>query len=291
VATVERALALHGSPVYVRKEIVHNRRVVDDLRARGAIFVDELDDSVPEGAVTIFSAHGVSPGVRAEAARRALRTVDATCPLVTKVHEEVRRFAAAGYSVILVGHAGHEEVEGTVGEAPDVVQLVRDAEDVDGLRVPDPARVAYVTQTTLAVDDTRWVIELLRTRFPAIVGPRLEDICFATSNRQAAVKRLVELCGLVLVVGSRNSSNTARLVEVAAAEGGEAHRLEDAGDLRADWLRGRDVVGVTAGASAPEVLIDELLTELGRHRSVDVEELEVCRERRRFMLPQEVRPA
>src|SRR3712207_294257 len=222
VQTVERALELHGAPVYVRKEIVHNKHVVEKLRERGAIFVDELDDTIPEGAVTVFSAHGVSPAVHAEAGRRNLRTIDATCPLVTKVHREVVKFAADGHTIVLIGHAGHEEVEGTMGEAPAHTVLVETEADVDRLEVADPERVAYVSQTTLSVDETRAIIARLRERFPAITGPRTDDICYATTNRQAAVKHMASQCDLVLVIGSQNSSNSQRLVEVAR-EIGRAH--------------------------------------------------------------------
>src|ERR1051325_2621625 len=211
VQTVERALELYGAPVYVRKEIVHNKHVVEQLRERGAIFVNELDDTVPEGATTVFSAHGVSPAVHADAAQRGLRTIDATCPLVTKVHREAVKFAAEGYTIVLIGHAGHEEVEGTMGEAPDHIVLVETEEDVDNLEVDDPTKIAYISQTTLSVDETRAIIARLRDKFPHIVGPRTDDICYATTNRQAAVKQMAPLCDLVLVIGSRNSSNSHRL--------------------------------------------------------------------------------
>src|SRR5918996_864757 len=223
VQTVERALELHGAPVYVRKEIVHNKHVVEQLRARGAVFVEELDDSIPEGAVTVFSAHGVSPAVHADAVQRGLRTLDATCPLVTKVHREALKFAGEGYTIVLIGHAAHEEVEGTTGEAPDHIVLVETEEDVDALEVEDPSRVAYISQTTLSVDETRAVITRLRERFPDITGPRTDDICYATTNRQAAVKQMAAQCDLVLVIGSQNSSNSQRLVEVARDCGAQAH--------------------------------------------------------------------
>src|SRR4051794_4848760 len=215
VQTVEHALELHGAPVYVRKEIVHNKHVVEQLRERGAIFVEELDDSIPEGAVTVFSAHGVSPAVHAEADRRGLSTIDATCPLVTKVHREALKFAAEGYTIVLIGHRGHEEVEGTMGEAPEHIVLVETEADVDALEVADPEKLAYISQTTLSVDETRAIINRLRERFPSIIGPRTDDICYATTNRQAAVKQMAPHCDLVLVIGSRNSSNSNRLVEVA----------------------------------------------------------------------------
>ena len=215
VQTVERALELHGAPVYVRKEIVHNKHVVETLRERGAIFVDELDDTIPEGAITVFSAHGVSPAVHADAERRELRTIDATCPLVTKVHREALKFAAEGYTIVLIGHAGHEEVEGTMGEAPDHIVLVESEADVDTLEVADERKLAYISQTTLSVDETRTIIARLRERFPHITGPRTDDICYATTNRQAAVRQMAEQCDLVLVIGSKNSSNSNRLVDVA----------------------------------------------------------------------------
>src|SRR3954447_16678926 len=211
VQTVERALELHGAPVYVRKEIVHNKHVVEQLRARGAVFVEELDESIPEGAVTVFSAHGVSPAVHADAAERGLRTIDATCPLVTKVHREALKFAGEGYTIVLIGHSGHEEVEGTMGEAPEHIVLVETEADVDALEIEDPEKIAYISQTTLSVDETRAIITRLRERFPAIVGPRTDDICYATTNRQAAVKQMAAECDLVLVIGSQNSSNSNRL--------------------------------------------------------------------------------
>src|SRR5881392_231229 len=245
VQTVERALELYGAPVYVRKEIVHNKHVVAQLRERGAIFVEELDDTIPEGAVTVFSAHGVSPAVHADAERRGLQTIDATCPLVTKVHREVIKFAAEGYTIILIGHAGHEEVEGTMGEAPAHTVLVETEADVETLDVPDPRKVAYVSQTTLSVDETRAIINRLRERFPGIVGPRTDDICYATTNRQAAVKQLAQQCDLVLVIGSRNSSNSQRLVEVARDHGAEAHLIDNAGQVDETWLEGKQVVGIS----------------------------------------------
>src|SRR5437764_11066759 len=222
VQTVERALDLYGAPVYVRKEIVHNKHVVAQLRERGAIFVDS-EEEIPEGATVVFSAHGVAPSVHANAEQRELHTIDATCPLVTKVHVEAKKFAAEGYTIVLVGHAGHEEVEGTMGEAPDHIVLIENADDVDALEVKDPAKVAYISQTTLSVDETRAIINRLRERFPAIVGPRTDDICYATTNRQAAVKQLARQCDLVLVIGSRNSPNSNRPVEVAREHGADAH--------------------------------------------------------------------
>jgi 4-hydroxy-3-methylbut-2-en-1-yl diphosphate reductase len=288
VQTVERALARHGAPVYVRKEIVHNKHVVEQLRARGAIFV-ESETEVPEGSVTVFSAHGVAPSVHENAKARRLRTIDATCPLVTKVHVEARRFAADGYMVVLVGHDGHEEVEGTMGEAPDNMVLVQTEQDVDELELPDPDKVAYISQTTLSVDETRGIIERLRERFPAIVGPRTDDICYATTNRQAAVRALATQCDLVLVIGSRNSSNSLRLVEVARDYGADAHLMDNARELDESWLEGVRTLGISSGASAPEELVQELV-ELFRSRGVvDISEFEVTREDVRFMLPKAIR--
>jgi len=290
VQTVERALEIHGAPVYVRKEIVHNKHVVEGLRARGAIFVDEQTE-VPRGSVCVFSAHGVSPSVRAGAQERGLRTIDATCPLVTKVHREAVNFARDGYTIVLVGHDGHEEVEGTMGEAPERIVLVESEQDVDELEVEDPERVAYVTQTTLAVDETSSILARLRERFPSIVGPRTDDICYATTNRQAAVKQLAADCDLMLVIGSRNSSNSVRLVEVARDCGTEAHLIDNAGEVREEWLADRRVVGISSGASAPEDLVEDLV-ELFRERGVeDIREFQGVREDVRFMLPKPIRPA
>ena len=291
VQTVERALELYGPPVYVRKEIVHNKHVVAQLRERGAVFVEELDDEIPEGAMTVFSAHGVSPAVHAEADRRGLRTIDATCPLVTKVHREALKFAADGYTIVLIGHAGHEEVEGTMGEAPDRIVLVETEEDVDRLEVEDPERVAYVSQTTLSVDETRAVIARLRQRFPSITGPRTDDICYATTNRQAAVKQMAIECDLVLVIGSRNSSNSNRLVDVARAAGAQAHLIDNEGQVREQWLTGVRVVGISSGASAPELLVARLIEFFRARGTADVSEFEVLREDVRFMLPKTIRQA
>jgi 4-hydroxy-3-methylbut-2-enyl diphosphate reductase len=288
VQTVERALEMHGAPVYVRKEIVHNKHVVAELRGRGAIFVGEQTE-VPEGAVCVFSAHGVSPSVRAGAQERGLRTIDATCPLVTKVHREAVRFAGEGYTVVLVGHDGHEEVEGTMGEAPDRIVLVQNERDVDELEVEDPERVAYITQTTLAVDETSSIIARLRERFPSIVGPRTDDICYATTNRQAAVKQMADGCDLMLVIGSRNSSNSLRLVEVARDCGTEAHLIDKAAEVREAWLHAKRVVGISSGASAPEHLVQELV-DFFRARGVDdISEFHVISEDVRFMLPKPIR--
>jgi 4-hydroxy-3-methylbut-2-enyl diphosphate reductase len=290
VQTVELALEMHGAPVYVRKEIVHNKHVVEQLRARGAIFVEEQTD-VPEGAVCVFSAHGVAPSVREGAQARGLRTIDATCPLVTKVHREAVRFAREGYTIVLVGHEGHEEVEGTMGEAPERILLVQSEQDVDELEVEDPERVAYITQTTLAVDETSSILARLRERFPDMVGPRTDDICYATTNRQAAVKQMAADCDLMLVIGSRNSSNSLRLVEVARDCGTEAHLIDSAGEVREEWLEGRRVVGISSGASAPENLVQDLV-ELFRERGVkDISEFHVISEDVRFMLPKPIRPA
>src|SRR5919204_113767 len=291
VQTVEHALALYGAPVYVRKEIVHNKHVVDQLRARGAVFVEELDDTVPEGAITVFSAHGVSPMVHDDAARRGLRTIDATCPLVTKVHREAIKFASEGYTIVLIGHAGHEEVEGTMGEAPDHIVLVETEADVDALEVDDPDRIAYISQTTLSVDETRAIINRLRERFPAIVGPRTDDICYATTNRQAAVKQLARQCDLVLVIGSRNSSHSNRLVEVARDHGAASHLIDNEAQVKEEWLEGVRVVGITSGASAPEELVQRLVTFFRDRGTTDVEEFQVVQEDVRFMLPKTIRQA
>jgi 4-hydroxy-3-methylbut-2-en-1-yl diphosphate reductase len=290
VQTVERALEIHGAPVYVRKEIVHNKHVVERLRERGAIFVEEQTE-VPEGSVCVFSAHGVAPSVREGASERGLQTIDATCPLVTKVHREAVRFAEDGYTIVLVGHDGHEEVEGTMGEAPERIVLVQNEQEAEELEVDDPQRVAYVTQTTLAVDETTAILDRLRERFPAIVGPRTDDICYATTNRQAAVKQMAASCDLMLVIGSRNSSNSVRLVEVARDCGTDAHLIDNAGEVNEQWLAGKRVVGISSGASAPENLVGELV-EFFRNRGVsDISEFEVTREDVRFMLPKKIREA
>jgi 4-hydroxy-3-methylbut-2-enyl diphosphate reductase len=290
VQTVERALEIHGPPVYVRKEIVHNKHVVSQLRDRGAIFVEQ-ETEIPEGSVTVFSAHGVAPSVRANAADLRLQTIDATCPLVTKVHVEAKRFAEEGYTIVLVGHEGHEEVEGTMGEAPERMVLVQSERDVDGLEIEDPEKVAYVTQTTLSVDETGAIIARLRERFPSIVGPRTDDICYATTNRQAAVKQMAVLCDLVLVIGSRNSSNSVRLVEVARDCGTEAHLIDSEHEVREEWLVGKRVVGVSSGASAPDELVDALLDYFRRRGVEDISEFHVIREDVRFMLPKPIRQA
>src|SRR4051794_35169272 len=291
VQTVERALELHGAPVYVRKEIVHNKHVVEQLRERGAVFVDELDEQLPETAIPVFSAHGVSPAVHADAETRGLRTIDATCPLVTKVHREVVKFAREGYTIVLIGHAGHEEVEGTMGEAPDHTVLVETEADVDALEVPDPSRVAYVSQTTLSVDETTAIIARLRERFPEIVGPRTDDICYATTNRQAAVKQMAPHCDLVLVIGSRNSSNSNRLVEVARDQGTDSQLIDNELQVADEWLEGKRVVGITSGASAPEELVERLVAFFRERGVEDVEEFQVVSEDVRFMLPKTIRQA
>jgi 4-hydroxy-3-methylbut-2-enyl diphosphate reductase len=288
VQTVERTLDKHGPPVYVRKQIVHNRHVVERLTERGAVFVEDVRE-VPEGAITVFSAHGVAPSVREAAQARSLQTIDATCPLVTKVHREAARFAGDGYTIVLVGHDGHEEVEGTMGEAPERIVLVQDEADVDALRVDDPERVAYVTQTTLSVDETDSIVARLRERFPQIAGPRTDDICYATTNRQAAVKQLAGDCDLMLVIGSRNSSNSVRLVEVARDCGTDAHLIDSASEVREEWLAGRRVVGISSGASAPENLVSELVDYFRARGVCDVSEVDVIREDVRFMLPKPVR--
>jgi 4-hydroxy-3-methylbut-2-enyl diphosphate reductase len=275
----------------VRKEIVHNKHVVEQLRDRGAVFVDELTDEVPAGAITVFSAHGVSPAVHLDAERRGLQTIDATCPLVTKVHREAIKFAQDGYTIVLIGHDGHEEVEGTMGEAPDHIVLVESEEDVDRLEVSDPERIAYISQTTLSVDETRAIIARLRERFPAITGPRTDDICYATTNRQAAVKQMAPLCDLVLVIGSQNSSNSQRLVDVTRELGTASHLIDNAEQIDEAWLEGVRVVGVSSGASAPEELVERVVAFF-RDRGVrEVEEFTVVREDVRFMLPKQIRQA
>ena len=290
VQTVERALELYGAPVYVRKEIVHNKHVVEQLRERGAVFVESEAD-VPEGATVVFSAHGVAPSVHESAAARRLQTIDATCPLVTKVHVEAKKFASEDYTIVLIGHAGHEEVEGTMGEAPDHIVLIETEEDVDSLEVDDPDRIAYISQTTLSVDETRVIIDRLRDRFPAITGPRTDDICYATTNRQAAVKQLARESDLVLVIGSRNSSNSNRLVEVAREHGADSHLIDNEAQVRDAWLEGKRVVGITSGASAPEELVQRLVQFFRDRGTDDVRELEVVQEDVRFMLPKAIRQA
>jgi 4-hydroxy-3-methylbut-2-enyl diphosphate reductase len=290
VETVERALALYGAPVYVRKQIVHNSHVVRELEAAGAIFVDSVAD-VPEGAHLVFSAHGVAPAVRAEADARRLSTIDATCPLVTKVHTQARRYADRGYQVVLIGHAGHEEVEGTTGEAPDAIVLVESVADAERVELPRDARLAYITQTTLSVDETRAIIDALRRRFPHIEGPEREDICYATSNRQWAVKELLDEVDLLLVVGSRNSSNSMRLVEVARAAGVAAELVDDASEIDETWLEEARVVGVTSGASAPERLVRGVCDWFRARGVRDIGEFRSAFEDVVFRLPVELRRA
>jgi 4-hydroxy-3-methylbut-2-enyl diphosphate reductase len=287
IEIVERALQSHGAPIYVRRQIVHNSHVVADLERRGAIFVEEVDE-VPDGATVVFSAHGVAPTVRTAAAERRLRVIDATCPLVSKVHAEARRFAAAGFTIALVGHEDHDEIEGTIGEAPERVQIVTDADDVDSLEVEDPERVAYLTQTTLAVDDTDVVVEALRERFPKLVGPASSDICYATQNRQDAVKLIAPECDLVLVVGSENSSNSQRLVEVAERHGATARLIEDESAIEFDWLARAGSIGLTAGASAPEALVQRVLAALTSMGPAEVVERRVANETLQFKLPPEI---
>jgi len=292
IEIVERALETFGAPIYVRHEVVHNRYVVDKLRGQGAVFVDELEE-VPDGATVIFSAHGVSQAVRGEASTRGLRVFDATCPLVTKVHMEVARHGKAGRDVVLIGHAGHPEVEGTMGQwdatNAGAIHLVETPECVDSIAPRDPAQLAYVTQTTLSVDDTKAVIEALKQRFPAIVGPRHDDICYATQNRQDAVRKLGQECDLVLVVGSPNSSNSNRLRELAEKQGVPTFLIDGAGDIRREWIDGRRRVGVTAGASAPESLVREVLARLREWGATQVRELDGEPEDVTFALPKELR--
>lgn len=285
IDVVKIVLNLYGAPVYVRKEIVHNRHVVDELRRAGAIFVEELSE-VPEGARVIFSAHGVSPAVRDEAKQRNLQVIDATCPLVTKVHLESVRFARQGYTIVLIGHAGHDEVIGTLGEAPESTVLVSSVEDVDKLDVKDPSKMAYLTQTTLSLDETRDIVARLKQRFPAIKGPKTQDICYATENRQLGVKAVVPLTDVLLVVGSQNSSNSRRLVEVCQNEGVPAYLVDDNREVNPQWLEGIHTVAVTAGASAPENLVQELIQSLEKQFGFDyTEEMELKEEDVRFHLP------
>jgi 4-hydroxy-3-methylbut-2-enyl diphosphate reductase len=288
IEIVERALTLHGAPVYVRKQIVHNKRVVEDLAARGAVFVDELDE-VPDGANVVFSAHGVSPQVRREAAKRGLRVVDATCPLVAKVHAEAKRFAAEGYLVALIGHEGHEEVEGTLGEAPKAMALLQTAADVSGLQPANPGKVAYLMQTTLAADEAGEVVDALLERFPAAKGPGSDDICYATTNRQQAVRAIAGQCDLVLVAGSANSSNSKRLVETAERAGTRAYLVDGPEDIELGWLAGARVVGITAGASAPPAVVGQIADALSGLGAIETEEVVVTAESVQFGLPKEVR--
>ena len=289
VVTVEKALEHYGPPVYVRKQIVHNRHVVETLERRGAVFVDETDE-VPEGALVIFSAHGVAPAVHDQAQARGLRTIDATCPLVTKVHKEVTRFAADDFDILLIGHAGHEEVEGTAGEAPEHIRLVDGPDHVDDVTVRDPAKVVWLSQTTLSVDETMETVSRLRARFPLMQNPPSDDICYATQNRQVAVKKIAAEADLVIVVGSRNSSNSVRLVEVALEHGASgAYRVDNAGEIDERWLDGVTTVGVTSGASVPEVLVRDVLAWLAGRGYEDVEEVVTAEEDLLFSLPKELR--
>jgi 4-hydroxy-3-methylbut-2-enyl diphosphate reductase len=289
VIAVEKALEHYGPPVYVRKQIVHNKHVVQTLEGRGAVFVDETDE-VPEGALVIFSAHGVAPVVHEQAAVRGLRTIDATCPLVTKVHKEAVRFAAQDYDILLIGHAGHEEVEGTAGEAPAHIQVVNGPEQAEMVVVRDPARVVWLSQTTLSVDETMETVRRLRVRFPLLQDPPSGDICYATQNRQVAVKKIAADSDLVIVVGSSNSSNSVRLVEVAKEYGaGAAYRVDNAGEIRPDWLDGVRTVGVTSGASVPEGLVQEVLALLADRGFGTAEEVVTAEEDLLFSLPQELR--
>jgi 4-hydroxy-3-methylbut-2-enyl diphosphate reductase len=291
VEAVERALEQHGAPVYVRKQIVHNVHVVETLTERGAIFVDDTDD-VPQGAIVVFSAHGVSPAVRERARERELRTIDATCPLVTKVHQEAKRFAREGYDILLVGHAGHEEVEGTAGEAPDNIQVVETAADAARVTVRDPERTVWLSQTTLSVDETMETVHALRSRVPGLQNPPSDDICYATQNRQTAVKAMAPQCELVLVVGSVNSSNSVRLVEVALQAGAKAaHLIDYARQIDPAWLEGVATIGVTSGASVPEVLVRGVLEHLAEWGFPEAEELTTAEETLTFALPRELRPA
>ena len=289
VVTVEKALAVHGAPIYVRKEIVHNKYVVTELEAMGAIFVDETDE-VPEGATVVFSAHGVSPAVHDEAAQRNLKTIDATCPLVTKVHSEARRFASDDYQILFIGHEGHEEVEGTMGEAPENMTLVDGPAHVQEIEI-DPTRpVAWLSQTTLSVDETLETVDLLRTKFPNLIDPPSDDICYATQNRQKAVKEISQACDVMLVVGSANSSNTVRLVDVALEAGaGAAYRVDFAAEIDETWLAGAETVGLTSGASVPEILVNGVLTWLAERGYSEVEEVETIEEHLIFALPPELR--
>lgn len=287
IEIVERALELYGAPIYVRHEVVHNRFVVEDLRAKGAVFVEELNE-VPDGATVIFSAHGVSQAVRQEAERRGLRVLDATCPLVTKVHLEVSRMHDAGREIVMIGHRGHPEVEGTMGQSQSGMHLVESVEDVARLQVKDESQLAYVTQTTLSVDDAAAIVAALKRRFPAIVGPKKDDICYATQNRQDAVKQMAERCDLVIVVGSPNSSNSNRLREVARNRGVEAYLVDNPEQIQLEWLVGKRHVGISAGASAPEILVGKVIKYLQSLGAAEVSQLEGVPERVVFPLPKEL---
>ncbi len=290
VETVEKALDLYGPPVYVRKQIVHNIHVVRDLEKRGAIFVD-TEEEVPEGETVVFSAHGVAPAVHANAAERRLNTIDATCPLVTKVHTQARRYASEGYTVVLIGHAGHEEVEGTMGEAPDAIVLVEDAQEAEQLRLPPEraAKLAYITQTTLSVDETKDIIAALRRRFPHIHAPKKEDICYATSNRQWAVKEMLGEVDMLIAIGSQNSSNSRRLVEVARANGVPAELIDDETELQEQWFDGVGILGITSGASAPEHLVERVCDWVRARGVTDITNYAMVQEDVEFRLPVELR--
>ncbi len=289
IDVVERALDVCEGPVYVRKEIIHNRYVVDELRSKGARFVEEVDD-VPDGAWLVYSAHGIAPSVRQSARRKKLRTIDATCPLVTKVHLEAIHYAQQGYTIILIGHEDHDETIGTLGEAPDSIRLVGTTEEAEAVQVPDPDRVAYLTQTTLSLDDTREIVAVLRRRFPKLARPAKDDICYATQNRQDAVKAMTPLVDLLLVLGAPNSSNSLRLCEVARDQGVASHLIERAEDIRPEWLEGVRVLGLTASASAPEILVQEVVRYARERLGVrEVEEFETVKENVSFSLPQELK--
>ena len=289
VITVEKALDLYGAPVYVRKQIVHNKHVVSNLESRGAVFVEELEE-VPRGATVVFSAHGVSPEVHKQAGERSLKTIDATCPLVTKVHHEARRFAADDYDILLIGHAGHEEVEGTAGEAPEHIQLVQTPADVASIEVRDPSKVSWLSQTTLSVDETMTIVDAIRERFPLLLDPPSDDICYATQNRQMAVKEISVAADLVIVVGSGNSSNSVRLVEVALEAGAKAsYRVDDASEIQESWLEGVETVSVTSGASVPEELVDGVLSFLAERGYPDAQAVHTAEESLIFALPPELR--
>ena len=289
ILTVEKALDLYGAPLYVRKEIVHNKFVVESLQDRGVVFVDELD-VVPEGSTVIFSAHGVAPSVHAEAAERSLKTIDATCPLVTKVHAEARRFSNEGLDIILIGHAGHEEVEGTMGEAPNSITLVQNPEEARNLEVENPEKLIWLSQTTLSVDETIQTVNVLKERFPEMASPPSDDICYATQNRQTAVKAMSPDCDVVIVVGSGNSSNSVRLVEVALDAGAKSSfRVDSFRELKSEWVEGASTIGVTSGASVPELLVNEVLQWLDEHGFSDCEEVRTAEETLMFALPPELR--
>ncbi|MCY4260651.1 MAG: 4-hydroxy-3-methylbut-2-enyl diphosphate reductase [Rhodobacteraceae bacterium] len=288
VDIVEKALKLYGSPVYVRHEIVHNRHVVESLRKIGAIFVEEVEE-IPVGAVTVFSAHGISRRVQEDAKLRNLHTIDATCPLVIKVHNEARRYARMGHEIVLIGHEGHPEVEGTLGQVKGKITLISTVEEVKTLQPTDHGRIAYVTQTTLSVDDTREIVAALKKRFPEITGPRAEDICYATQNRQHAVKKLMDICELVLVIGAQNSSNSNRLREICETGGVQSYLIPDASAIKLEWFQGVDSVGITAGASAPEILVEGLVSRLNTLFDTTVEDLDVVEENVFFRLPRELR--